>query len=139
MKSMKLHFLGTYAELQDEVLLTGIAGEWRDLGDHKQFRADTGAVLNWWQSTGTISFQGLAAEEFEAKLFCRATGEDDRVIIPPELLRGLTADRIDWKRSTLIDDEGQLWIDLVLSSDAVEAIIDGEKKAIYVCGRRAHH
>ncbi len=72
MKLMKLKFSGTYAELQDEVMLTGIAGEWRDLGNHKQFRADTGAVLNWWQSTGTISFQGpgLAAEEFEAKLFC---------------------------------------------------------------------
>jgi hypothetical protein len=67
---MKMKFSGTYAELQDKVLLTGIAGEWRDLGNHKQFRADTGAILNWWQSTGTITFQGpgLAAEEFEAKL-----------------------------------------------------------------------
>ena len=70
MKTMKLEcFSGTYAALQDEVKRTGIAGEWLDLGNHKQFRADTGAVLNWWQSTGTISFQGLAAEEFEARLF----------------------------------------------------------------------
>ena len=62
-------FLGTYAALQDEVKLTGIAGEWRDLGNHKQFRADTGAVLNWWQSTGTISFQGFAAEELRRSFF----------------------------------------------------------------------
>jgi len=87
------------------VLRTGIAGEWRDLGDHKQYRATTGAVLNWWQSTGAISFQGVAAEEFEAKLFLRAAGEDDREIIPPQLLRGLTLDRVDWERSTLIDDD----------------------------------
>ena len=112
MKTMKLEvFSEPNAALQDEVKLTGIAGEWRDLENHKQFPADTGAVLNWWQSTGTISFQGFAAEELEAKLFCVATGEDDREIIPPELLAALTADRIDWERSTLIDDEGRLWSD----------------------------
>jgi len=41
----------------------------------------------------------------EAKLFLRAAGEDDREIIPPQLLRGLTLDRVDWERSTLIDDD----------------------------------
>ena len=143
---MKMKFSGTYAELRDNVLLTGIAGEWRDLGNHKQFRADTGAVLNWWQSTGTITFQGpgLAAEEFEAKLSRAIDGGCEIIppefeIIPPELLRGLTADKIDWERGTLIDDEGRLWIDLMLERDAVEAIIGGEKKAIIVCGRRACH
>ena len=67
---MKKRFRGTYAELQDQVLLTGIFGEWRDLANHKQFRADDGAILNWWESTGTISLQGphLAAEELEAAL-----------------------------------------------------------------------
>jgi len=120
MKMVKLNFPGTYAELQDEVKLTGIYGEWRDLGNRKQFCAGSGAILNWRQSTGTISFQGpgLAAAEFEASLFLRATGADEapdgREIIPPELLGGLTGDRIDWKRGTLIDDEGRLWIDLIL-------------------------
>lgn len=72
---MKMTFSGTYAELQDAVLLTGIYGEWRNLGNHKQFRADSGAILNWWQSTGSILFQGpgLVAEKFEAKL-SRAIG-----------------------------------------------------------------
>ncbi len=72
---MKMKFAGTYAELQDKLFLTGIDGEWRNLGNHKQFRADTGAILNWWQSTGTITFQGrgLVAEEFKAKL-SRAIG-----------------------------------------------------------------
>ena len=75
MKIVKMKFPGTYAELQDEVRLTGILGEWRDLENCKQFRADNGAILNWWQSTGTITFQGRgsAAAEFEAKL-SRAIG-----------------------------------------------------------------
>jgi hypothetical protein len=70
MKTVKLKFPGTYAELKDEVKLTGVYGQWRDLENCKQFRADSGAILNWWQSTGTITFQGLglAAKEFEAKL-----------------------------------------------------------------------
>ena len=79
----------------------------------------------------------MATEEFEAKLF-DVVG-DGREIIPPELLRGLTADKIDWERSTHIDDEGQLWIDLMLSRDDVEAIIGGEKAPIFVSGRRARH
>lgn len=68
---VEMEFSGTYAELQDDVKLTGIYGEWRDLRNHKQFRADNGAILNWWQLTGAITFQGpsLAAEEFQAKLF----------------------------------------------------------------------
>jgi hypothetical protein len=70
-----MKFSGTYAELQDAVLRTGIYGEWRNLGNQKQYRSDIGAILNWWQSTGTITFQGpgLAADEFEAKL-SRAIG-----------------------------------------------------------------
>jgi hypothetical protein len=69
MKLTKLKFSGVFAELQDKLLLTGIDGQWRDLGNQKQFHADSGAILNWWQSTGTILFQGpgLAAMEFEAK------------------------------------------------------------------------
>jgi hypothetical protein len=29
-----------------------------DLGNHKQFRAETGAILNWWESTKTLFPQG---------------------------------------------------------------------------------
>ena len=52
-------FRGTYQNLQDRVLLTGINGEWRELDNgQKQFRADTDAVLNWWETSKTINFQG---------------------------------------------------------------------------------
>jgi hypothetical protein len=63
---------GTYEKIRHYVSLTGIDGEWRDVGkNRKQFRAHNGAILIWRQSTGAITFQGLrlAVEEFEAKLF----------------------------------------------------------------------
>jgi hypothetical protein len=51
-------FTGSYQDLQDKVLLTGIDGEWREINDnHKQYKAETGAVLNWWVSSKTIQFQ----------------------------------------------------------------------------------
>lgn len=56
-------FRGTYAELQDKVLLTGINGAWRELPNgQKQYKAETEAVLNWWESNKTIHFQGKPAE-----------------------------------------------------------------------------
>jgi len=46
----------------------GIGGEWRKRENHHQYRAATGAVLNWWKSTGTITFEGpeSAAKDLEA-------------------------------------------------------------------------
>ncbi len=51
-------FRGSYQELQDMVLMTGVMGEWIDMGNHKQYREDNGAILNWWESTKTITMQG---------------------------------------------------------------------------------
>jgi hypothetical protein len=61
-------FTGTYEELQAQMRRTRIAGVWRDLGNHKQFRAETGAILNWWESTKTLFAQGNpeAAKELMA-------------------------------------------------------------------------
>jgi hypothetical protein len=50
------------------VARTCLAGGWRDLKcGQKQYRTDDGGILNWWQSTGTIAFQGepSAARELE--------------------------------------------------------------------------
>jgi hypothetical protein len=46
----------------------GIGEEWRKWENHHQYCATTGAVLNWWESTGTILVQGpdLAAKDLEA-------------------------------------------------------------------------
>jgi hypothetical protein len=37
---------------------TGISGQWRDLGNQKQYHTDDGAVLNRLKSTKTVWFQG---------------------------------------------------------------------------------
>ena len=60
-----IKFFGKYAELQERVRRTKIPGAWRDI-DKRQYRAENGAILNWWESTGTVSFQGQepAASEF---------------------------------------------------------------------------
>jgi hypothetical protein len=54
----KFKFPGTYKQLQDLLLLTGVDGEWQDLDNCKQYKAETGAILNWWESTKTVNFQG---------------------------------------------------------------------------------
>ena len=66
------------------VMLTGIAGEWRQGENLHQYRADSGAVLNWWKSTGTVTFQGPEAAaanlktaflKFSGRLKCEALEE----------------------------------------------------------------
>ncbi len=66
---MASKFKGSYQELQDKVLLTGVNGEWSDKGNQKQYRAENGAILNWWESSKTVQFQGDKdeASSFEAK------------------------------------------------------------------------
>jgi len=65
---MSLKFRGSYCELKECVLLTGFDGEWHDLKNHhKQYRTNDGGILNWWETTGTITFQGQesAAKQLE--------------------------------------------------------------------------
>ena len=65
---MTIMFLGNLKKLKKCVSKTGISGEWREIKNHQvQFRTDDGAILNWWESTGTITFQGrkLAIEKLK--------------------------------------------------------------------------
>ena len=64
---MKISFLGNFRKLRKCVSKTGISGKWREIENHQmQYRTDDGVVLNWWESTGTVTFQGrkMAAREF---------------------------------------------------------------------------
>jgi predicted nucleotide-binding protein len=65
-------FLGTCEELKAKVNQVGIIGEWKeDLPNgQKQFKARNGAILNWWETTGKLLYQGeqKAANDLEAKL-----------------------------------------------------------------------
>jgi hypothetical protein len=65
---------GDFKALRKIVALTGVPGEWSKGEDHCQFRADNGAVLNYWKKNGTIYFQGseFAASELEAMVLRRA-------------------------------------------------------------------
>jgi hypothetical protein len=73
----------TIDQLKEIVDMTGTSGEWQDKGaGHWQCRANDGSILNWWQSSGTLNFQGPQQErqEFEqildlavAKLFSEQT------------------------------------------------------------------
>jgi hypothetical protein len=73
---MTLKFLGNYVKLKKCVSRTGVTGQWRELKNgHKQFCTKTGAILNWWESTGTIQFQGRdPAMKFEQGFIASAKG-----------------------------------------------------------------
>ena len=65
---MSLRFQGDYSKLRKYVSRVDSRGSWRDLKyGGKQYRTEKGAVLNWWEKSGKILFQGhdLAALEFE--------------------------------------------------------------------------
>jgi hypothetical protein len=63
-----LKFRGSFYDLRDIVMRCGVFGEWNFHKKSKfcRFQTATGAILNWWPSTGTINFQGRDAEQFEA-------------------------------------------------------------------------
>jgi hypothetical protein len=65
---------GDFKAVRKIVALTGVPGEWEKGEDHCQFRADNGAVLNYWKKKGTIYFQGpeLPAAELKAMFLRRA-------------------------------------------------------------------
>jgi hypothetical protein len=49
-------------------------GNWQlhTKSNHHRFRASTGAILNWWSTTGAMNFQGKEAEHLK-DLFLRHT------------------------------------------------------------------
>lgn len=58
-----MKFSESFEELKATISKTGVRGDWQDNGDKKQFKTSKGTILNWWPSTGTISFQGAAADK----------------------------------------------------------------------------
>jgi hypothetical protein len=75
---MTLKFSGGYAKLQRCMSRTGLPGKWCELKYGQwQYRTKKGGVLNWWETTGTITFQGLkdaAREELERTFIASAGG-----------------------------------------------------------------
>ena len=55
---MTTKFEGTFEEFKAIVEKTGIKGEWQEGGGKFTFRSKQGGILNWWESSGTIQYQG---------------------------------------------------------------------------------
>ena len=66
-------FHGSLDELKAAVAACELEGEWSEntVNGFHSFHAESGEVLNWWPSTGTVQFQGKRQEEFKA-LFSNA-------------------------------------------------------------------
>jgi hypothetical protein len=76
-------FLGSYTKLQGCVSRTRLDGKWRELEyGQKQFRTDDGGYLNWWEGTGSITFQGhnLAAREGLTQAFIAVASAKRRLL-----------------------------------------------------------
>ncbi len=54
---MKSIFTGTYVQLKEK--LSSINGEWYESQPNKRVLRLNGGVMNWFESTGTIQFQGM--------------------------------------------------------------------------------
>ena len=80
---MKLEFRGSYDKLRECVLRTRLEGVWRNLKyGQKQYRTNDGGYLNWWEGTGTITFQGhnLAAREELTEAFIAVASAKRRLL-----------------------------------------------------------
>jgi hypothetical protein len=75
----------TLNELMAAVAACDLEGEWcknAKNGFHT-FHAETGEVLNWWPSTGTVQFQGKRPEEFRER-FCHQRIKLARLVAEPK-------------------------------------------------------
>jgi hypothetical protein len=71
-----MKFTRKFSALDSILKRTGLKGKWVRGENHNQYRAKSGGILNWWKSTGTITFQGPeAAAEKLKKAFVKARQE----------------------------------------------------------------
>lgn len=88
---MSSRFRGSLAELKAAVSRTGYAGEWCEhANNHHQFKADNGAVLNWWDTKKkTLTIQGSddAVAEFKSAFEIVANNEEQMAEAPKGLQR----------------------------------------------------
>ena len=111
---------GRFAKLQELVATTGIDGEWIKKRQPTQYRADSGAILNYWESTGTVNFQGppSAAHELEAAMFPISTGRTGACSSQPNA------------RRTTINDAGLQALTRSIIKNRVGPILDNESAFI---------
>jgi len=66
---MTIKFRGRFERLEELVAECKVQGEWRHIAKNGlyQFKAETGENLNYWPSTGTVTFQGGDAPILEKR------------------------------------------------------------------------
>ena len=68
-------FHGNLDQLKNAVTALGYVGVWEEKmsgAPYWMFRAETGEILNWYKTTGSISYQGNNPVELELRLEQRA-------------------------------------------------------------------
>lgn len=75
-------FKGLPEELYAAVERTGVAGEWAAEGKKHSFRGKGGEILNWWENTGTLQYQGQRQNEFSAEVSAALSGGAQAKVIP---------------------------------------------------------
>jgi len=84
---MPLKFTQSFEDLKAILVKLDSAGEWVDLNQNqKQFRHESGAILNWFPSTGTINFQGKSAAAVELEKTVGALLNQEPAEAPPSVL-----------------------------------------------------
>ena len=85
-----MKFRGNIHQLKAVMNSIDPQGEWIDTRRRHQFRATNGGILNWWPSTGTVSFQGpdRAADELEDVIGAlKLTGPQNTHLAPSHLVK----------------------------------------------------
>ena len=78
-------FTGSFKQLNGIVAASGVSGVWQEMpAGYVRFVCETDGILNWWPSTGTLTFQGPAAAASQLE---HALGDAwDRIRSEPRLL-----------------------------------------------------
>lgn len=82
---MSNKFYGSIDELKSAVGKAGFVGNWEEKAGTAvsyQFLGRTGEVLNWWPSSGTLSFQGKNGGSFQSALMPLLQGVQPTLVRP---------------------------------------------------------
>jgi len=98
-------FRGECGKLRKYVSEVNASGSWRDLEyGCKQYHTDDGAVFNWWEKSGKITFQGhgKAKVKFE-QAFMEIASASGRVTVDNRRIRQKLRDENETLRNLIAD------------------------------------
>ena len=146
---MSVKYKGTFDKLKTYVTSTGINGGWNsDETGKNVFRSESGGVLNWWPSSGTVNFQGapdarsvlekalknmLSPENGVSVPTCIKAIENDSEplntnLLPGNSLKGLDASELLlWRVNKALSEHGLF---VMLRDDLLCVIPDSESCSV---------